>query len=44
MLTQRFDEAFRYAHGLHQNQTRKGTAILRIPTIATSHSSASRPV
>src|SRR5438876_911189 len=23
MLTQRFDEAFRYAHGLHQAQTRK---------------------
>ena len=27
MLTERFDEAFRYAHGLHQAQTRKGTQI-----------------
>jgi len=27
MLTKRFDDAFRYAHALHKNQTRKGTAI-----------------
>jgi (p)ppGpp synthase/HD superfamily hydrolase len=27
MLTQRYDEAFRYAHGLHGTQTRKGTSI-----------------
>jgi len=27
MLTERFDEAFRYAHGLHRAQTRKGTSI-----------------
>jgi (p)ppGpp synthase/HD superfamily hydrolase len=27
VLTTRFDEAFRYAHGLHQNQLRKGTVI-----------------
>jgi (p)ppGpp synthase/HD superfamily hydrolase len=27
MLTQRFDEAFRYAHQLHQSQERKGTSI-----------------
>jgi len=27
MLTNRFDEAFRYAHGLHQAQKRKGTSI-----------------
>lgn len=27
MLTQRFDEAFRYAHQLHRTQTRKGTHI-----------------
>jgi hypothetical protein len=27
VLTTRFDDAFRYAHHLHQNQLRKGTAI-----------------
>lgn len=27
MLTERFDEAFRYAHQLHRAQTRKGTPI-----------------
>jgi (p)ppGpp synthase/HD superfamily hydrolase len=27
MLTKRFDDAFHYAHQLHQNQTRKGTTI-----------------
>ncbi len=27
MLTERFDEAFRYAHRLHRAQTRKGTPI-----------------
>ncbi len=27
MLTDRFDEAFRYAHSLHRDQTRKGTSI-----------------
>jgi (p)ppGpp synthase/HD superfamily hydrolase len=27
MLTDRFDEAFRYAHPLHRTQTRKGTPI-----------------
>jgi len=27
MLTQRYDEAFRYAHALHGAQTRKGTSI-----------------
>jgi (p)ppGpp synthase/HD superfamily hydrolase len=27
MLTKRFDDAFRYAHELHKDQTRKGTAI-----------------
>jgi (p)ppGpp synthase/HD superfamily hydrolase len=27
MLTKRFDDAFQYAHTLHQEQTRKGTAI-----------------
>lgn len=27
MLTNRFDEAFRYAHELHRAQTRKGTSI-----------------
>ena len=27
MLTSRYDEAFRYAHELHRDQTRKGTAI-----------------
>lgn len=27
MLTGRYDEAFRYAHDLHRDQTRKGTAI-----------------
>ena len=27
MLTARFDEAFRYAHRLHQSRLRKGTAI-----------------
>ncbi len=27
MLTERFNEAFRYAHRLHRDQTRKGTPI-----------------
>ena len=27
MLTDRYDEAFRYAHELHRNQTRKGATI-----------------
>ena len=27
MLTERYDDAFRYAHGLHGTQTRKGTSI-----------------
>lgn len=27
MLTTRFDDALRYAHNLHRDQTRKGTAI-----------------
>lgn len=35
MLTQRFDDAFQYAHGLHKNQTRKGTAIRYISHLMT---------
>ena len=27
MLTEKFDDACRYAHRLHHTQTRKGTAI-----------------
>jgi hypothetical protein len=27
LLTDRFDEAFQYAHRLHRTQTRKGTTI-----------------
>ena len=27
MLTSRYDEAFRYAHDLHRDQTRKGATI-----------------
>ena len=27
MLTDRFDDAFHYAHRLHRTQTRKGTSI-----------------
>ena len=35
MLTERFDEAFRYAHRLHRDQTRKGTSTrLRVNQIA----------
>jgi hypothetical protein len=30
MLTSRYDEAFRYAHDLHRDQTRKGTLIIGI--------------
>ena len=35
MLTQRFDEAFRYAHELHRDQTRKGTFIPYISHLLT---------
>ena len=35
MLTQRFDEAFRYAHQLHQSQKRKGTSIPYISHLMT---------
>ena len=35
MLTERFDEAFRYAHGLHRAQTRKGTSIPYISHLMT---------
>jgi (p)ppGpp synthase/HD superfamily hydrolase len=35
MLTDRFDEAFRYAHRLHQRQTRKGTSIPYISHLMT---------
>jgi (p)ppGpp synthase/HD superfamily hydrolase len=34
-LTSRFDEAFRYAHQLHQSQTRKGTDIPYISHLMT---------
>ena len=35
MLTERFDEAFRYAHRLHRDQTRKGTPIPYISHLMT---------
>lgn len=35
MLTTRFDDAFRYAHRLHQSQTRKGTLIPYISHLMT---------
>jgi (p)ppGpp synthase/HD superfamily hydrolase len=35
MLTDRFDEAFRYAHRLHQRQTRRGTSIPYISHLMT---------
>jgi (p)ppGpp synthase/HD superfamily hydrolase len=35
MLTERFDEAFRYAHGLHRLQSRKGTPIPYISHLMT---------
>ncbi len=35
MLTERFDEAFRYAHRLHRDQTRKGTSIPYISHLMT---------
>jgi (p)ppGpp synthase/HD superfamily hydrolase len=35
MLTERFDEAFRYAHGLHRRQWRKGTSIPYISHLMT---------
>ncbi len=35
MLTDRFDEAFRYAHSLHRDQTRKGTSIPYISHLMT---------
>jgi hypothetical protein len=34
-LTSRYDEAFRYAHGLHREQTRKGTNIPYISHLMT---------
>jgi (p)ppGpp synthase/HD superfamily hydrolase len=35
LLTERFDEAFHYAHRLHRTQTRKGTAIPYISHLMT---------
>lgn len=35
MLTERFDEAFHYAHRLHRTQTRKGTTIPYISHLMT---------
>jgi (p)ppGpp synthase/HD superfamily hydrolase len=35
MLTDRFDEAFHYAHRLHRSQTRKGTSIPYISHLMT---------
>jgi (p)ppGpp synthase/HD superfamily hydrolase len=35
MLTMRFDDAFKYAHGLHLSQTRKGTPIPYISHLMT---------
>jgi (p)ppGpp synthase/HD superfamily hydrolase len=35
MLTDRFDQAFRYAHQLHRSQTRKGTPIPYISHLIT---------
>ncbi len=35
MLTDRIDEAFRYAHSLHRDQTRKGTSIPYISHLMT---------
>lgn len=35
MLTERFDDAFRYAHRLHRTQTRKGTPIPYISHLMT---------
>ena len=35
LLTDRFDEAFRYAHSLHRDQTRKGTSIPYISHLMT---------
>ena len=35
MLTTRFDDAFRYAHQLHREQTRKGTPIAYISHLMT---------
>jgi (p)ppGpp synthase/HD superfamily hydrolase len=35
MLTSRYDEAFRYAHDLHRDQTRKGTLIPYISHLMT---------
>lgn len=35
MLTSRYDEAIRYAHDLHREQTRKGTAIPYISHLMT---------
>ena len=37
MLTERFDEAFRYAHRLHRDQTRKGTSIPYISHLMPVH-------
>ena len=35
LLTERFDEAFRFAHSLHRDQTRKGTSIPYISHLIT---------
>jgi len=35
LLTERFDDAFRYAHRLHRAQTRKGTPIPYISHLMT---------
>ena len=35
MLTERFDKAFRFAHRLHRDQTRKGTPIPYISHLMT---------
>ena len=35
MLTKRYDDAFRYAHDLHRDQTRKGTSIPYISHLMT---------
>lgn len=35
MLTSRYDDAFRYAHELHRDQTRKGTSIQYISHLMT---------
>ena len=38
MLTEKFDEAFRYTHRLHRDQTRKGTQIPYISHLMTKAS------